>query len=205
MKNAPARFEFRIWGSHLDKVRDRIVAIGSAAHSEESAETYILSRETDVANVKVRDGLLDIKVMVEQDGRLELWRPALKAEFPLDSRTVVEEVFPTLAVAPPHIEKPSYAHGEFIVDLIRAHRDLAIVEVAKTRWVFEFDRYRAEFAQVKIGGDAESETVEIESDDLALMLRAIAKLGLNSHPNINYVRHLKLMIGMTARTSASAH
>ena len=81
---------------------------------------------------------------------------------------------------------------------------LALVVVVKLRHQFTSEKYTAEFAEVRIAGGATSETVEIESDDPAAVLRAIAKLGLNSHANINYVRHLKLMTGMTPRASATA-
>ncbi len=204
MGDSRPRFEFRIWGNHLSPVADRVGAIATSSPPRESAETYILSRSTDTANVKIRAGLLDIKLMIEQQGRLELWRPALKAPFPLDSRTIVEEVFPDLRVAPPHIERPSYTHGEFIRDLIRPHHDLATVEVTKIRRKFEFEQCIAEFAQVEIAGGASSETVEFESEDPAAVLRAIAKFGLTAHPNISYVVHLKLMIGMIPSASTSA-
>jgi len=204
MSNPLGRFEFRIWGNHLSPYRDRLAAVATPSEPIESAETYILSRTTDTANVKIRAELIDIKLMTEQVGRLERWRPVLKSAFPLDSRTIVEQVFPHLGVPVDQITQPSYAHGEFLRDLVRPHRDLAIVEVAKVRRQFTSEKFTAEFAEVQIGGGATSETVEIESDDPAAVLRAIAKLGLNSHANINYVRHLKLMIGMTPRESASA-
>lgn len=204
MSNPLGRFEFRVWGSHLGPYRDRLAAIAEAAEPTESAETYILSRATDTANVKIRAGLLNVKLMFEQVGRLERWRPIVKAEFPLDSRTIVEQVFPNLGAAVPQIAQPSYTHGEFIRDLVRPHRDLAILEVVKTRRQFTSAKYTAEFAEVGIAGGATSETIEIESEDPAAVLRAIAKLGLNSHPNINYVRHLKLMTGMTPRAGAAA-
>jgi hypothetical protein len=204
MNNPLGRFEFRIWGNHLSQFRDRLAAIAAASEPLESAETYILSRTTDTANVKIRAELIDIKLMTEQVGRLERWRPVLKSAFPLDSRTIVEQVFPHLGVPVGQVTQPSYTHGELIRDLVRTHRDLAIVEVVKVRRQFTSEKFTAEFAEVQIGGGATAETVEIESDDSAAVLRAIAKLGLNSHANINYVRHLKLMTGMTPRESASA-
>lgn len=202
--NSQPRFEFRIWGSHLGAVRDRMAGTTVSSEPEESAETYILSRETDTANLKIRAGLLDLKLMIEQEGRLERWRPTLKASFPLDSRTIVEDILPTLAVAPPHIERPSYTQGEFIRDLVRPHHELGVVEVAKRRLKFKFDIWTAEFAEIELAGGANSETVAFESEDPAAVLRAIAKFGLTAHPNISYVRHLKLMIGMIPRTSLSA-
>lgn len=205
MSNPLGRFEFRVWGNQLGPFRDRLNAIAAPSAPRESAETYILSRTLDTANVKLRAGLFDIKLMFEQVGRLERWRPVLKSEFPLDSRTIVEQVFPTLGVAVPQISQPSYTHGEFIRDLVQPNRDLAMVDVVKVRTQFISEKYTAEFAEVRIAGGATSETVELESEDPAAVLRAIAKLGLNSHANINYVRHLKLMTGMTPRVSASAN
>jgi hypothetical protein len=204
MDNSQPRFEYRIWGNHLGPVRDRMAAIAAPSAPLESAETYILSRETDTANVKIRAGLLDIKLMVEQEGRLERWRPLLKATFPIDSRTIVEDVFPALAAAPPQIERPSYSHGEFIRDLARPHRDLAVVDVTKKRYEFNLDTCTAEFVELGIAGGATSETIEFESEDPAAVLRAIAKFGLTAHHNISYVRHLKLMIGMMPGTSPAA-
>jgi hypothetical protein len=204
MDSSPPRFEFRIWGNHLRPVRNRMAAAAAPSEPRESAETYILSRETDAANVKIRAGLLEIKLMVEQEGRLERWSPALKAAFPLDSRTIVEDVFPDLKVAPPHIERPSYNHGEFLRDLVRPRRELAVVEVAKKRYQFKLEQCTAEFAELGIAGGAGSETIEFESEDPAAVLRAIAKFGLTANPNISYVRHLKLMIGMIPRATGSA-
>jgi hypothetical protein len=205
MSNPLGRFEFRVWGNHLDPFRDRLVAIATTAEPHESAETYILSRTTDGANLKIRDDLLDLKLMTELAGRLERWRPVLKGPFPLDSRTIVEQVFPDLGIATPHIAQSSYTLGEFMSELVRPHRELALVEVVKVRREFKSERFTAEFAEVRIAGGATSETVEIESDDPAAVLRVIVKLGLNSHSNMSYVRHLKLMTGMTPRSTASAN
>ena len=47
-------------------------------------ETYILSKKTDEANVKVRDGLLDIKTKVgETDQGYEVFQPRGKFQFPV--------------------------------------------------------------------------------------------------------------------------
>ena len=202
MSSPPARFEFRVWGNRLSAYHDRLAAISPPSEPRKSAETYILSRATDTANVKIRDGLMDIKLMVEQVGRLERWRPVLKAEFPLDSRAIVEQVFPGLAVAPPHIAQPSYTHDEFLRDLVQPHRELELADVVKFRRRFDFKDYSAEFAEVEIADGSKAETVEIESDDAATVLRAIVKLGLNSQANISYVRHLKMMTGVTLHTVA---
>jgi exopolyphosphatase/guanosine-5'-triphosphate,3'-diphosphate pyrophosphatase len=201
MSSTPGRFEFRIWGNDLNEFQDRLSATGRPSEPRESAETYILSRATDAANVKIRDGLLDVKMMIEQVGWLERWCPLLKAEFPIDSRAIAGLVFPSLEIPTPQITQPSYAQGEFIQDLIRPNRDLWMVDLVKIRRQFTSDDFTAEFAEVEIADGAGFETVAIESEDAATVLRAIAKLGLNSQPNTSYVRHLKLMTGIAPRVS----
>jgi hypothetical protein len=203
MSSPPGRFEFRVWGERLSAYQDRLAALAVPSDPRESTETYILSRTTEAANLKIRDGLLDIKLMVEQDGRLERWRPVLKAPSPLDSRVLVEQVFPSLGVAPPLIAQTSYTVAEFIRELVRPHRDLEAAEITKLRRQFEIEDCTAEFAEVGIkGGGARSETIAVESDNPASVLRTIAELGLNSQTNISYVRHLKMMTGMTSHATA---
>jgi exopolyphosphatase / guanosine-5'-triphosphate,3'-diphosphate pyrophosphatase len=202
MSSPPGRFEFRVWGDNLSAYQDRLAAIASPSEPNESSETYVLSRRTDAANVKIRSGLLDIKLMIEQTGRLERWRPILKAPFSLDSRVIVEQVFPNLGVAPPQIAQPSYTHDEFIRELVRPHRDLEAAEILKTRRQFQLEDCTAEFAEVGIKGGAGSQTVAVESDNPATVLRTLAKLGLNSQTNISYVRRLKMMTGMTSHATA---
>src|SRR5260370_21111237 len=103
MSNPLGRFEFRIWGNHLSPFRDRLSAIATPSEPRERAETYALSRATDTANVKIRDELLDIKLMTEQLGRPERSRPVLKSGFPLDSPTIVQQLYPKLPVPLPPI------------------------------------------------------------------------------------------------------
>ena len=70
---------------------------------EESDELYLLAPGGD--NVKVRDGLMDIKVLRETDAAgLQRWEPILKAPFPLDAeaaRTVFQGLRRPLPAIPP--------------------------------------------------------------------------------------------------------
>ena len=55
-----------------------------AGEVAESDEVYFLSDSSD-ASVKLRDGRLDVKVLERVEDGLQLWRPVVKAEFPLDA------------------------------------------------------------------------------------------------------------------------
>ena len=75
-----ARWEWRAFGDGFGGAEDRF---GEPERVQESDEVYLVSRLTD-ANVKVRDGLLDVKELEHVDtAGLEQWAPVLKAEFPV--------------------------------------------------------------------------------------------------------------------------
>ncbi len=197
MAEQQARVEFRVWGEHLGDLRARLDKLAPPSEPRESTETYILSRFTDNANVKIRDALLDIKLLVEEHGHLERWRPALKAGFPLEARTIVEVIMPALEIAPPALSKTAYTRDELIREVVMANRDFAAVNVSKQRYGYKLPGCTGEFAILKIEGGATSETVQVEAEDPAAANSVIAQLGLIGQTNVNYIRHLKKMIGMT--------
>src|SRR6185436_8969277 len=88
------RWEWRTFGHHLPNADAAFEALEPSAVAE-SDETYFLSPAA-TANVKIRDALIDIKVLreVDADG-LERWEPVLKRPFPLaaqDLATVLDSI-----------------------------------------------------------------------------------------------------------------
>src|SRR3954451_23297750 len=75
------RWEWRSFGQSFGVAEERIARF-PASPPTETDEIYFLSARGQ--NVKVRDGLMDIKVLreVNRDG-LEQWAPVMKASFPL--------------------------------------------------------------------------------------------------------------------------
>ncbi|MDO8432748.1 MAG: hypothetical protein Q7S58_10120 [Candidatus Binatus sp.] len=198
MADQQARFEFRIWGDNLNDLRALLDKMAQPSAPRESIETYILSRLTDTANVKIRDALLDIKLLMAQQGQLERWRPALKAGFPLEARAIVETILPALEIAPPALAKTAYTRDELIREVVATNRNLAAANVSKQRYGYKLANCSAEFAILKIEGGAVSETIQVEAEDPAAADSVIARLGLSAQSNVNYIRHLKAMIGMSA-------
>jgi exopolyphosphatase/guanosine-5'-triphosphate,3'-diphosphate pyrophosphatase len=78
------RWEWRTFGASFSDVEARFESFPPERMAE-SDEIYLLSLATD-ASVKARGGLLDVKRLerVSEDG-LELWRPVMKARFPLST------------------------------------------------------------------------------------------------------------------------
>ena len=126
------RWEWRTFDGDLAFTAARLANLVPMG-TEESYEVYLLSSLCD-ANVKIRDGLIDIKRLeqIDLDG-LELWRPVLKAGFSLPAKTVAL-VFQALAIV---LEGLRVGCGELrtetFVDYLRAllagrHESLSISE-----------------------------------------------------------------------------
>ena len=156
------------------------------------AETYFISRHTDAANVKVRDGLLDIKLKQgETPQGYEIFKPAGKFQFPVP-QVDLAAILGHLKVAAP-LDKASYSYEAFLA-MARAHPDLAPVTVEKTRYGFTVDGVICEFARVLFNG-ALIETACCESEHYDRMAIVIAMLGIAAMPNTSYLKAAKHTIG----------
>ena len=82
MAEVVPRWEWRTC-AHTVSQADRILAALTPTSVEDSDEIYLLAHDGD--NVKIRDELMDIKVLRETDSAgLQRWEPILKVPFPLD-------------------------------------------------------------------------------------------------------------------------
>jgi hypothetical protein len=157
------------------------------------AETYFLSAKTNDANVKVRDGLLDIKTKVgETPEGYEIFQPRGKFKFPV-SKADLATILGHLQVEMT-LDRDSYPIESFI-DMARAHPLLRVVTVEKMRYGFTIDGVICEYAQVWFNG-AMVETACAESENYAAMAQVIEGLGISGLPNTNYLRAAKRVVGL---------
>ena len=92
------RWEWRTFGAHFGIAETRFAQLTPGA-VQESDELYFLGGSG--ANVKVRDDLLDIKVLREVSAEgLERWEPVMKQPFPLSAADAAK-VFASLGLAAP--------------------------------------------------------------------------------------------------------
>ena len=99
MATITPRWEWRSFGRRFGQAEGSLAKLAPGG-VQESDEIYLLSGAG--ANVKVRDALMDIKVLreVNADG-LEQWTPVMKAAFPLPADEVAK-VFDALGLPIPH-------------------------------------------------------------------------------------------------------
>ena len=173
------RWEWRTFAPDLASADAAFAALDPSA-TVESDETYFLSPGCE--NVKVRDELIDIKVLreVDKDG-LERWEPVLKHAFPLPPEHVAT-VLSSLKLPPAEVA------GDVTKDQLEslvAGRGGRVVPVHKSRVRYTIGGCMAERSELKAGGRTVT-TIAVEATDAAGVVNAVASLGLPDFLNTSY-------------------
>ena len=184
------RWEWRWFGHRFGPAEARLAALTPGA-VQQSSETYLLSGEGD--NVKVRDALMDIKVLreVDKDG-LEQWTPVMKAGFPLPADEVTK-VFAALRLDAPPLQRASYDLAQFIDELAVPSGRIRAISVQKRRVRYTVGGCMAELSEVVADGKP-TRTIAVESEDAAAVIAAVRSLGLIGYVNTSYPRGLAALV-----------
>jgi hypothetical protein len=190
------RAEFRVFGRDvIEGVKARMWNGKTVLFQARKmpAETYFLSARTDEANVKVRDGLLDIKTKVGATPEgYEIFQPRGKFQFPIKREDLATILLHLKVEA--ELGAETYTIDDF-VELARRHPELSAVSVEKMRYGFTIDGIICEYAQVWFNG-ALVESACCESENYEGMRQVIEGLGIAALPNTNYLRAAKAVVGM---------
>jgi hypothetical protein len=115
MTEIKPRWEWRTFGTRFAHAEEVFAGLEPKG-VQETDEIYLLTEKG--SNVKVRAGLLDIKVLQQvNDAGLEQWIPVMKEGFPA-SAAVLRDVFTAMQVTPPELTRDSYTFDQFLVELI---------------------------------------------------------------------------------------
>ena len=187
------RWEWRTFGAGRRAAEDAFAALTSGP-AEESDELYLLS--VAESNVKVRNDLLDIKLLKEVDADgLERWEPVMKRGFPLPAAEV-RTVFDTFGVSPPSLSRDAYTLDQFLAELVEPSGAARAVRVHKRRVRYSPGGCRAEVADLEVDG-REARTIAIESEDPSAVVAAVRDAGLDGHVNTSYPRGLAALMDAT--------
>jgi hypothetical protein len=190
------RAEFRVFGHGIiGTVQKKMWDAGAVLQRARKmpAETYFLSAHNDEANVKVREGLLDIKTKVgETPAGYEIFQLRGKFKFPV-KKADITTILSYLEVKM-DLDRESWSLEKF-TEMARRHSDLVPVTIEKMRYGFTVDGVICEYAQVWFNG-ALLESACCESDNYKSMRNAIKALGIEAMPNTNYLKAAKRVVGM---------
>src|SRR5262245_44031177 len=156
----------------------------------ESDEMYFLTGAP--ANVKIRDELIDIKVLRETDADgLQRWEPVLKRPYPLGPADLAA-VFDAMDIhdVPAATGDTSLADFQAIVD---AHPAIRTVPVQKRRVRYTIGGCMAERSEIEAGG-RKTLTIAVESTDKPAVLAAVETLGLADFLNWSYPEGLAALL-----------
>jgi len=192
------RYEFRIFGNALETYENKIKELSKEEMARQMDSVYLLTPWKRKNNVKIREGIMDIKVLEQEHEGLQQWNPFLVGEFPLDSDVIKTVVFPALGVESPVFERKKYSLKHFIAEVLAIDPDLAVAYVWKTRYAYTIAECITEIAEIKVNG-ASIKTICIESEDPEKVLEAKKLLGIGSKiENVSYPLALKRIMGLTA-------
>ena len=200
-----ARYEFRTFGQDFASAAYRMARLSEPVPEDfwerHSQEIYLISETDDRQNIKLRDAVLDIKVLTRTSGVLEQWKPVVKVGFPISSEKLETEVLPHFSHELSQPVGVSLAESEFL-DIVRKNPELHIAYVQKERHGYKVNGNICEVASVLVNG-ARLTTVSVESTDVDAVMKTIADIGLNDFENINYVQAIQRVIGLSERPFAN--
>lgn len=190
------RYEFRIFGNDLTKYEDNIKKFSEKELTRKMDSVYLLTPWKRKNNVKIREGVMDIKVLEHEQFGLEQWNPFLVGTFPLKADVIKSVVFPALGVESPVFERKKYSLEQFITEVVTIDPDLAVAYVWKTRHAYTVGECITEIAEIKVN-TAFIKTICIEAEDPEKVLNAKKKIGIGDDvENVNYPLALKRIMGL---------
>jgi exopolyphosphatase/guanosine-5'-triphosphate,3'-diphosphate pyrophosphatase len=187
------RWEWRAFGQDFGDAEARFAALAKEK-VENSEEIYFVAANCD-SNVKIRDQLLDIKILERVDANgLEQWRPVLKEPFPLGANAVAL-VKSALELTKAATDRDGLSLDQLLVEIAPSGGAVHIVSVRKTRARYHIEGCAAELTDVVANGK-KVRTAAIEDADPAKVLAAVRSMGLERYPNTSYPSGLKQVIGL---------
>lgn len=190
------RWEWRTFGQRFGAA-DAAFAALTPDSTHDSDELYLLAPDADT--VKVRDDLMDIKVLreVNADG-LERWEPVLKASFPLGADDV-ETVRRALRLTASDDLRAGATLEATLAAITGPGHTVRAVTVHKHRVRYTIGGCMAELSEVEADG-LPIRTIAIEAADGDAVIAAVRSVGLGGYRNTSYPRGLlALLSGTPAR------
>jgi len=184
------RWEWRTFGPSFGRA-DEVLARLASGDAEESDELYLLSKED--ANVKIRGGLLDIKLLREVDARgLERWEPVVKEAFPVSAEDV-RQMLKALEVPPIPLGRSAYTLDQLLDELVRPSGVVREATIHKARTRFAVAGCTGERTEVTANGRS-IRTVAVESEDANAVVEAVRTIGLEGYVNTSYPQGLTALL-----------
>ncbi len=196
------RFEFRIFGQSFITVEQRIRKVAPCESIIESREIYILDSENSDRNVKIREGKLEFKRLIDRTNGLERWKPAGSLEFPIERAAIPDRLFPIAALERtipfPASLTERVTEREFLHHIAQGSLcgpRLYRANLFKRRFRFTLQDCPVEIDRILVN-DAAIESIAIESQCAEQVLAVRSALGLEQFENLAYPFAISRILGI---------
>jgi len=184
------RWEWRTFGTRFGVAETQFAALPPVG-VQESDEIYFLGGADAI--VKVRDDLMDVKVLREVDANgLQRWEPVMKQGFPLPAADAAK-VFELSSLTAPKLTRDAYTLAQFVDELAVSGGALRPVKVHKRRVRYTVGGCTSEVSDVRADGML-NRTIAIEAEGAAAVVSAVASVGLGGYLNTNYLHGLRSLL-----------
>ena len=178
-----SRYEFRAWtdGAHGLELLE---SWAQSSTTERFHDCYLIG-EDPTYNVKVRDGELKLKHLIDERRGFQLWNRLRKRDFTLVA-TPLESVIDSLEDID---DEDHRAIADRLNSVLKSDDTMLAVPVSKKRRLFRSGLIRGEVTEVKIAAGKRPSrltTVAIEGPNLRPLVALRASLGLADEPNRPY-------------------
>lgn len=191
-------FEYRVFLPLLPSAITDKIAITDCSKELQSRETYILSRQVDGYNVKIRGGRLEIKVLIDRVRGLERWRPLATFDFPITRTLLNDEVLNRLDVTGPALLHDAYSESRLLYQLVVPSNELEQSKVVKRRRKLRIDDCAAEIVDLTIDDFWHCKSFAVEGENPDRLLALTNDLNIAELSNQNYPALIKQLTGMVA-------
>ena len=187
------RFEFRVFGTSLRSEQQRMATLSDAVpaelHRRISHEYYLIPRKANRYNVKIRNGMIDIKYLLQTVDGFEQWQPHFKTDFPLNIKDLKNEVFPALNVDPFSDIRETFSMRQ-LLDMLETQQSVCVIKVKKIRRSYTVRQVICEFASLNLQ-KIRTTTISAESHDIAQLHKVVDEIGINKYKNTNYIQAIR--------------
>jgi hypothetical protein len=183
------RYEFRLFGQDLTKVREAFAKLAKGEKQPASRETYIVTRLNIESNVKIRGGRLQVKALRGRTGMLEQWARPLNAELPVSVEDVESIMLPALGLDL-EIGRGGALSENALLAVVSGQPALATVVVDKQRTLHDVGNAVAEYCELRIGDD-KLQTIAVETPDADAAFAVLESAGLGEAQNESYAEFLQ--------------
>jgi len=188
------RYEFRVFAPDLGSIEAHIRGQASLSRYRESLETYLLIPGRPDLNLKIREGALELKRLLQREGALEQWHPEFRQVFPVSVEQLTEQLEGHLNLAEPPTVNGDWDAGRFVHWVADPYIGVGVASLFKQRFGFELYDCLVEIDRLLVNG-AGLASVALESTDAEAVLALRERLGMSEQDNVSYVLALERVLG----------